>query len=147
MCTAALHATDRFSDPCSICCCRKMSKAAKFYACEQGEDQSVESFANEIHAAWLELRLFEMLQFVIKRAAGDNYRMDVDVGERETELVGNFIWGLRHPEIKRELKAWFESFEWGKKPGFGQAKERAVEYENRLMDFGDDDIPDFDSDA
>ena len=107
----------------------------------------MESFANEIHAAWLELRLFEMLQFVIKRAVGDNYRMGVDVGERETELAGNFIWGLRHPEIKRELKAWFESFEWGKKPGFGQAKERAVEYENRLMDFGDDDIPDFDSDA
>ena len=124
-----------------------MSEALKFYACKQGEEQSVESFAEEIHAAWLDLRLFEMLQFVIKRAAGDNYHMGVDVGERETELTGNFIWGLRHPEIKRELKAWFESFEWGKKPGFGQAKERAMEYENRLMMLGDDDMPDFDSDA
>ena len=111
-----------------------MSKPARFYACEQGAEQSVESFANEIHAAWLELRLI--------RADGENYNMRVDVEERKTELAGNFIWRLHHHEMKRELKLWFESFEWGRKPGFAQAKQKALEFEDRL----NDDIPDFDSD-
>ena len=103
---------------------------AAFNDCRQKENQSVEDFAAEIQQKF---RLMRLHQASFEGVDTQDFS--------QTLLADCFIQGLSDVEMKRTMKNWFFSFPSTRRPGLGEAKDKAAELERAMNDA----IPDFDT--